>query len=117
MVLLSIPINNLPCTPLSSPSSKSDNKMKVSESDPDMKKSTKVLAPNPEVKKKRKEDLENPDQKLKEETKMDPKGDSLLEPILTTWGSVHKETFQCLWEPIVKFNEVTLIYDVRYLGT
>ena len=54
---------------------------------------------------------------MKEETKMDPKGDSLLEPILTTWGSVHKETFQCLWEPILTFNKVTFIYDVRYLGT
>ena len=90
--------------------------MKVSERDPDMKKSTKVLAPNPDVRKKRKEDLENPDQKMKEETKMDPKGDSLLEPILTTWGNVHKETFQCLWEPILTFNKVTFIFDVRYLG-
>ena len=90
--------------------------MKVSEIDPDMKKSTKVLAPNPEVRKKSKEGLENPDQKLKEETKLDPK-DSLLEPILTTWGNVHKETFQCLWEPIVSFNKVTFIYDVGYLGT
>ena len=116
MVLLSISLNNLSCTPLSSPSSKSDNKMKVSEIDSDMKKSSKVLAPNPEARKKRKEDLENPDQKLKEETKLDPK-DSLLEPILTTWGSVHKETFQCLWEPILTFNKVTFIYDVRYLGT
>ena len=89
--------------------------MKVSEIDPDMKKSTKVLAPNAD-RKKSKEGLENPDHKLKEETKLDPK-DSLLEPILTTWGSVHKETFQCLWEPIVSFNKVTFIYDVRYLGT
>ena len=117
MVLLSIPLNNLPCTQLSSPSLKSDNKMKVSEIDPDMKNSTKVLVPNADVRKKRKEDLENPDRKMKEETKMDPKGDSLLEPILTTWGNVHKETFQCLWEPILTFNKVTFRYDVRYLGT
>jgi hypothetical protein len=94
--------------------------MKVSEIDPDMKNSSKVLAPNADVRKKRKEDLENPDQKMKEETKMDPKGDSLLEPILTTWGSVHKETFECLWEPILTFNKVTFIYVqcqiVRYIN-
>ena len=87
--------------------------MKASEIDPDMKKSTKVLAPSAEVKKKTKEDPENPDPKMKEETKMGPKGDSLLEPILTTWGNAHKETFECLWTPIVKFNEVTFIYDVK----
>ena len=121
MVLLSIPLNNLPCTQLLSLSLKSDNKMKVSEIDPDMKKSTKVLAPNAigtkKERKKRREDLENADREIKEETKMGPKGDSLLEPILTTWGSVHKETFQCLWEPILTFNKVTFIYDVRCLGT